>query len=133
EWYAMGLLDLILVQGQDSRLYDKLVRQTGIAGGVSGGINIGLGNMFNYNGPMQWTVAFIHDPTKSREEITAVLDEVIEDVRTNPVSEEELERARTRIRSNLYNFADPTTRFGLVDMLAVGALWEDDPSWINTL
>lgn len=133
EWFAMGLLDLILVQGQDSRLFDKLVRQTGIAGGVSGGINIGLGNMFNYNGPMQWTVAFIHDPSKSREEITAVLEEVIEDVRTNPVTEEELERARTRIRSNLYNFADPSTRFGLVDMLAVGALWEDDPSWINTL
>lgn len=133
EWYAMGLLDMILVQGQDSRLHDKLVRQTGIAGGVQGGINFGLGNMFNYNGPMQWLVAFIHDPSKSHEEITAVLDEVIEDVRTNPVSQEELDRARTRIRSDLYNLADPSTRFGLVDLLAVGALWEDDPAWVNTL
>ncbi len=133
EWYAMGLLDIILVQGQDSRLYDKLVRETAIAGGVSGGINIGLGNMFNYNGPMQWTVAFVHDPSKSREEITAALDAVIEDVRTNPVSAEELQRARTRIRSGLYNLADPSTRFGLVDLLGVGALWEDDPNWVNTL
>ena len=133
EWFAMGLLDQILVQGQDSRLHDKLVRETGIAGSVSGGINIGLGNMFNYNGPMQWTVAFIHDADKSREEITAALDAVIEDVRTNPVGAEELTRARTKIRSNLYNLADPSTRFGLVDLLAVGALWEDDPNWINTL
>ena len=53
----------------------------GIAGGVQGGINIGLGNMYNYRGPMLWTVAFIHDPAKSREEITAALDSVIEDVR----------------------------------------------------
>lgn len=133
EWYAMGLLDIILVQGQDSRLYDKLVRQTGIAGSVSGGVNIGLGNIFNYNGPMQWTVAFVHDPSHSREQITAALDEVIEDVRTRPVSDDELQRALTRVRSSLYNLADPSTRFGLVDLLAVGALWEDDPNWVNTL
>lgn len=133
EWYAMGLLDIILVQGQDSRLYDKLVRQTAITGGVEGGINIGLGHQFNYHGPMQWTVAFVHDPSKSREEITAALDSVIEDVRANPVSREDLERARTQLRSDLYNLADPSTRFGLVDLLAVGALWENDPNWVNTL
>ena len=133
EWFAMGLLDQILVQGQDSRLYQKLVRETGIAGGVQGGINIGLGNMFNYNGPMLWTVAFVHDPGKSREEITAALDSVIEDVRTRPVSQEELDRARTKLRSAFYGIADSGTRFGLVDLLAVGAMWEDDPAWVNGL
>ena len=133
EWYAMGLLDQILVQGQDSRLYQKLVRETGIAGGVQGGINVGLGNMYNYRGPMLWTVAFIHDPAKSREEITTALNSVIEEVRTRPVAAAELERARTKIRSNLYNLADPSTRFGLVDLLAVGAMWEDDPNWVNRL
>ncbi|MGZ8306289.1 MAG: M16 family metallopeptidase, partial [Allosphingosinicella sp.] len=133
EYYAMGLIDQLLVQGQDSRLYQKLVRETGIAGGVQGGINVGLGNMYNYRGPMLWTVAFIHDPAKSREEITTALDSVIEDVRTKPVAAAELERARTKIRSNLYNLADPSTRFGLVDLLAVGAMWEDDPAWVNRL
>ena len=133
EWFAMGVLDQILVQGQDSRLYDKLVRETGIAGGVQGGINIGLGNMYNYNGPMLWTVGFIHDPSKTREQIQAALDSVIEDVRSRPVSADELARARTKIRSNLYNLADPSTRFGLIDLLAVGALWENDPNWVNRL
>jgi zinc protease len=133
EWYAMGLLDQILVQGQDSRLYQKMVRDTGIAGGVQGGMNVGLGNMYNYRGPMLWTVAFIHDPAKSREEITSALNSVIEDVRTKPVAAAELDRARTKIRSNLYNLADPSTRFGLVDLLAVGAMWEDDPNWVNRL
>ena len=133
EWYAMGLLDQILVQGQDSRLFQKLVRDTGIAGGVQGGINIGLGNMFNYQGPMLWTVAFVHDPAKSREEITTALDQVIEDVRSKPVTAEELQRARTKLRSSFYAVADSGTRFGLIDLLAVGALWENDPKWVNRL
>ena len=132
QWYAMGLIDQIVAQGQDSRLYQKLVRETGITSSVQGGINL-LGNMYNYHGPMLWTLGFIHDPSKSREEITAALDSVIEDVRTKPVSAEELERARTKIRSSLYNLADPSTRFGLVDLLAVGAMWEDDPQWVNRL
>src|SRR4051812_11803968 len=43
EWYAMGLIDQILLQGDDSRLYRKLVQQEGIAGELSGGINGDLG------------------------------------------------------------------------------------------
>jgi predicted Zn-dependent peptidase len=133
EWFAMGLLDQILAQGQDSRLYQKLVRERAIAGSLQAGINIGLGNMYNYNGPMLWTVGLIHDPSKSREEITAAIDEVIEGVRTNPVSAEELRRAQTKIRADLYSNIDPATRFGLVDLLAVGAMWENDPKWVNRL
>jgi predicted Zn-dependent peptidase len=133
QWYAMGLLDQILVQGQDSRLYQELVRERAIAGSIQGGINIGLGNMFNYNGPMLWTVAFVHDPGKSREEITAALDRVIEGVRTTPVSAAELQRAKTKVRASLYGAVDPATRFGMVDLLAVGALWENDPTWVNRL
>ena len=133
QWYAMGLLDQILVQGQDSRLYQKLVRDTGITSAVQGGINVGLGNMYNYNGPMLWTVALVHDPSKTPQQITAAVDGVINDVRTKPVTAEELERARTKIRSSLYNLADPSTRFGLIDLLAVGAMWENDPQWVNRL
>ena len=133
EWYAMGLIDQMLGQGQDSRLYQTLVRERGITSSVEAGINIGLGNMFNYNGPMLWTVGLIHDPSSSREEITAALDSVIEDLRTRPVSQQELDRARTKLRSSFYNVMNPATRFGLVDLLAVGAMWEDDPEWLNRL
>jgi predicted Zn-dependent peptidase len=133
QWYAMGLLDQILAQGQDSRLYQKLVRERGITSSVQAGINLGLGNMYNYNGPMQWTVAFMHDQSKSQEEITAALNEVIEGVRTQPVTQDELRRAQTKIRANLYAIADPATRFGIVDLLGVGALWENDPKWVNQL
>jgi zinc protease len=61
EYYAMGLLDQILLQGNDSRLYQALVQERGYTGSVDGGINAFLGNMFNYNGPMLWMGSLIHD------------------------------------------------------------------------
>ncbi len=133
EWYAMGLLDQILVQGQDSRLYQKLVQQTGTASEFSGGINSGLGNMFNYRGPMLWTFSFTHDAGISSANITEDVNDVIEDVRTRPVSEAELARARTKLRSSLYSTIDSPGHLGLVDALAVFALFDDDPGKVNHL
>jgi zinc protease len=132
EWYAMGLIDQILVQGDDSRLSRKLVQETGIAGEVSGGIN-DLGNMFNYRGPMLWSFSFTHDPTHSTAQITKAVDEVIEALRTKPVSAAELERARTKMRSDLYGTIDGGGRVGLIDLLAVYALFDNDPDAVNRI
>ncbi|WP_423601878.1 M16 family metallopeptidase [Sphingomonas sp. MS122] len=131
EWYAMGLIDQMLVKGQDSRLYRKLVAETGIAGEVGGGINFPLGTMFNYQGPMLWSFNFTHDANRSRDEIKAAVDSVIEDLRTKPVSAEELARARTKMRSSLYSTIDGTGRIGLIDLLAVYALFDNDPAKVN--
>ncbi len=131
EWYAMGLIDQMLVKGQDSRLYRKLVAETGIAGEVGGGINFPLGNMFNYQGPMLWSFNFTHDANRGRDEIKAAVDAVIEELRTKPVSAEELARARTKMRSSLYSTIDGTGRIGLIDLLAVYALFDNDPAKVN--
>ena len=50
EYYAMGLLDQILVQGDNSLLSQKLVKDKGYTSNVNGGINY-LGNMFNTKAP----------------------------------------------------------------------------------
>jgi zinc protease len=133
DWYAMGLLDQVLVQGDDSRLKQKLVNETGITGDVSGGINADLGNMFNYRGPMLWSFNFTHDPGKSDKEITAAINQVIEDVRTRGVTQEELDRARTKLRSQLYAGIDSQGKLGLVDLLAVYALFDNDPGAVNRI
>lgn len=132
EWYAMGLLDQILLQGEDSRLYKKLVQETGITGSVDGGINL-LGNMFDYNGPMLWAVSFVHDAGRDPKDITALIEGVLADVRDNPVSQEELDRARTKIRSGLYDLVDSGTRFGLINLLAAYALFDNNPAGINNI
>lgn len=133
EWYAMGLIDQMLVKGQDSRLYRKLVADTGIAGEIGGGINYPLGTMFNYQGPMLWSFSFTHDANRSRDEIKAAVDSVIEDLRSKPVSAEELNRARTKMRSSLYSTIDGQGRIGLIDLLAVYALFDHDPDRVNQI
>ncbi|MDP5281285.1 pitrilysin family protein [Sphingomonas sp. DG1-23] len=133
EWYAMGLIDQILLQGDDSRLYTKLVQQTGIAGEIGGGINGDLGNMFNYRGPMLWSFSFTHDPTHTPAQITKAVDEVIEELRSKPVTAAELARAKTKMRSDLYGEIDGSGRIGLVDLLAVHALFDNDPQAINRI
>ncbi|MHA1543635.1 MAG: M16 family metallopeptidase [Alphaproteobacteria bacterium] len=132
EYYAMGLLDLILLQGEDSRLYQKLVKEKGISSSVFGGINM-LGNMYNYSGPMLWAAGLIHSPEHSPEDIVAAVDEVIDEVKVNGVTQEEVDRALRKLRSGLYDTIGSTTRIGLVDLLASFALFDDDPSRINNL
>ena len=69
EYYAMGLLDQILLQGEDSMLFQELVKNKNYTSGLSGGINGYLGNMFNYNGPMLFSVDMIHDDKFNAQEI----------------------------------------------------------------
>ena len=132
EHFAFGLIDAILLQGSAARLNIDLVQQRGYADSVFGGINL-LGNMFNYDGPMQWIAALLHDPTTSTEDIVAAFDQNIERIRREPVTQAELDRARRKIRSELYDLMSSGTRLGLVDLLACFALFDDDPSRVNRL
>ena len=96
EYWAMGLIDQILLQGDDSRLTEVLVKAEGVTGDVQGGINDLLGNMYNYEGPMLWLVWFYHDADTPADSILALIDEVIEQARTQPVDAETLARARVQ-------------------------------------
>jgi len=133
EWYAMGLIDQILAQGRDSRLYDALVQRTGLTSDVSAGINWGLGNMFNYEGPMLWMLAVYHDTDKSADSLLNVLDVEIESLRTTPVDSATLSRARTKMRSSLYSIVEEFSGLGKLDLLASFALFDNDPEKINEL
>jgi predicted Zn-dependent peptidase len=133
EYYAMGLLDQILLQGNDSLLYRALVQRSGLTGNVSGGINTGLGNMFNYDGPMLWQASLFHDADTSADDILTELEKVLEQVRSNPVDQETLDRAMVKMRSNLYDIMGGMFGFGRADLMASFALFDDDPSRINSL
>jgi len=132
EYWAFGLIDQILVQGEDSWLYQRLVQEDGFTAGVDGDINP-LGNMYNYAGPMLWTVSLYHDPDVSADDIMAAADDVVEQIRTTPVDEETLARARTKLRSSLLDSIEGIFGFGRADLLASFALFDDDPSRINRI
>lgn len=129
EYYALGLIDQMLLQGQDSRLYESIVKGKGYAANVSGGINY-LGNMFNYKGPMLWMFDMIHDPNVPADSIIAVSDKTINELRSN-VTQADIDLAIVKMKSLLYdNFG---SLFLKADLLACFALFDNDPSLINSL
>ncbi|NMM48507.1 M16 family metallopeptidase [Marinigracilibium pacificum] len=132
EYYAMGLLDQILVQGDNSLLYKELVKEKAYTGNVSGGINY-LGNMFNYNGPMQWMFNLTYDNTTSADSVINSVDVVIADLQKNGVSQEMLDQAIIKIRSQLYDDLGSFFGVGRADLLCSFALFEDNPSKINSI
>jgi zinc protease len=132
EYFAMGLLDQILVQGRDSRLYRRLVQEKGLTAGIGASMN-GLGNMFNIKGPTLYTLNMIHDNDKPAETLIAEIEAEVQRLQNEPVSKEELDRAVTKMRSQLYSIWEGFVGFGRADMLASFALFYDDPQWINRL
>ena len=132
EYYAMGLIDQLLVQGDDSLLYQELVKHRAFTGEVTGGINL-LGNMFNYKGPMLWTVSLIHDSASTPDDIVGAMESVIVPLRTKPVDQALLDRALVKFRSSLYDDLGALNGFGRADMLASFALFDDNPSRINDI
>jgi len=132
EYYAMGLIDQILIEGDDSFEYQELVQKRGLTAAVNGGINY-LGNMFNYKGPMLFMADLRFDPGTQADAIVKAWDGAIEPLRTKPVDKEILERARVKLRSGLYDSMGAVGGFGLADLLASFALFDDNPARINTL
>jgi predicted Zn-dependent peptidase len=133
EYFAMGLLDQILVEGEDSMLYQELIKNKNYASGLNGGINSGLGNMFNYNGPMLFDVNLIHDDKFTSQQILASADAVIQQVQDKPVPQAVIDRAIVKLRSGLYDTMTQFGGFGRADLLASYALFDDKPDNINQI
>jgi zinc protease len=127
----MGLIDQILIQGQDSRLHEALVQKRGLTGSVDGGANPLLGNMFDVKGPTLWTIYMIHDADKSADEILKVIDEEITRLQNTPLTKAELEVALVKRRSQLFSEQEELVRFGRANLLASYALFDDEPGMIN--
>ena len=133
EYYAMGVLDQILLQGEDCMLREALVRQHGMTSSVDGGINDALGNMFDYNGPMLWEASLFHDNGVAPEAIMAVVDSVVNVVSSRAVDQATLDRAIVKFRSSFYSMTSEQFGFGRANLIAAFALFDDDPSRINSI
>jgi predicted Zn-dependent peptidase len=130
EYYAMGLIEQLLVQGDDSKLHQALVQEKGYTGGVGGGINY-LGNMFDYNGPMLWMSHLIHDSTVKADDIIAEYDKAIAGL--DKVTQPDLNLAMIKKRSQLYDDIGGSFGIGKLNILASFALFDDKPSMINSI
>ena len=131
-FFAMTVIDRLVLQGDDSWIPRALVRDAGIADAVGGGANV-LGNMFTYQGPMLWTVAVNFDSLSAQTAIVDSIQATLDRLRTHPVSAEALRLAQQKARSSFYDILDYLSGFGRADLLASLALFDDRPQEINGL
>src|SRR5690606_39171453 len=134
EYYAMGLLDQVLLQGDDALLKQELVNRRGYTGDVDGGINF-LGHMLNAQTPLLWTAALFHDSEVSPDAIVEASDAVIEPVRETPLDAATFERALVKTRSGVYRTLNMSgyPHVGRVDLLCCFELFEGDAGLINDI
>ncbi len=132
EYFAMGLIDQIMAQGDDSLLYQELVKKRGYTGDIGGAINE-LGNMFDYDGPMLYTLSLFHDAAVAPELILTSVDAVVRRLQSKPIEQSLLVRGITKMRSHLYDIMTEFGGFGRADLMACYALFDDDPSQIDNL
>ena len=101
-YFAMGLLDQLLLQGDDSLLHQELVIKKGLTGHIGGGINF-LGHMFNARTPLLWTSSLIYDETTNPDEILEAFDQVLENVLNEHISKRRIidyfDNNKTRMNS----------------------------------
>jgi zinc protease len=132
EYYAMGLLAQMLIQGDDALFRQELVQKRGLTDSVEGGINL-LGNMFDYQGPMLLSANLTFDTATKPDTVLSSIDSVVEPLRSKPVDQKTLDRALVKLRSDLYDTMGEFSGFGLMDLLASFALFDDDPGRVNAL
>src|SRR3984885_8572802 len=115
----------LLHNGQASRLYQYLVKEKQVATEVQGGVNWPLGTLLEYSGPTLLTSFIIYPANLKGNDVIAAYDTAIESLaRTGPKADE-LERVRSKIRSDWYDQLEiPLTR---ASTLAHAAMLDGDP------
>jgi predicted Zn-dependent peptidase len=135
DFFALSLLDPLLVSDESAKLYQALIKENQIASNVTGGFNYGLGNNFDYNGPMLYAFRVDYRPDLKGPDVLKVVDKVISAVQEHGITEDELRQAKVNFRSsfleNLEGGGIPG--FGRADLLAALALYDDNPNRINTI
>jgi len=80
---------------------------------------------------MIWTSYLIYDKTIPTDSIIHEFDQAVAEL--DSVSQEDVDLALVKVRSDLYDIIDRQSGVGRADLLASFALFDDDPSRINSL
>jgi zinc protease len=132
DFFALTLLDPLLVSDESAKLYQALIKENQIASDVQGGFNL-LGNNFDYNGPMLYTFRVDYRPDLKGADVLKVVDKVINAVQEHGITDNELKQAKVNLRSSFLENLESGSGFGRADLLAALALYDDDPNRINTI
>jgi predicted Zn-dependent peptidase len=134
DFFALSVLDPLIVGDESAKLYQRLVRTDRLAMSVIGAFNF-LGNNWDVKGPMLFTMRVDYFNDKTAAQVLEAIEAVLGEVRTKGVTEAELTQAKTALRSAFLEEMEGgmMPRFGRANLLAAFALFDDDPRRINTI
>ena len=123
DWYALDVAGDVLVRGQSSRLYQKLVREKQMAVNVFGGPD-------SRRGPSLFTFGVTLRPGVDPAAVEAAIYEEIERVKKEPVTQKEIEKIFMQNRRTRAQSLTGTLQRAI--QLAEAAVDQNDPNFVNT-
>jgi predicted Zn-dependent peptidase len=121
----------LLHNGQASLLYQDLVKGKQVALSVDGGANWPLGNPFEYDGPTLLTSFIVYSPKFKEIEVVSAYDAVIAGLAAKGPTSSEIDRIRTKMRSDWYGQLEiPVDR---ASVLAHATLFDGNPQRVNEI
>ena len=122
DFYALQVLSAVLQGGQSSRLYQKLVKEKELVSGVGGFMDEKRGvGAFYTNATLR--------PGAKTEDIEAAVYAEIERLKTEPIADWELQKAKNTTRRNLINGLQSS----IARAITIGqySVYYNDPNLIN--
>ncbi|MBZ5527396.1 MAG: hypothetical protein LAN71_05790 [Acidobacteriia bacterium] len=94
-----------------------------------------MGDVFDYNGPMQMVTRIMHKPEISDAATLEEFDSVIREIQEHGLAADELEPLKIKFRSDYYSMLEGgmMPRYGLMHLLACFTLFDGDPQLVNTI
>ncbi len=123
DFYSLTLASDLLLEGDSSRFYQRLVKDDESVVGIQGG-------MGERRGPSSLYVFAIPKPGHPTEEIRRSIDEEIEKLATDGPTEEEMEKLRNTMLNDAVRGRQSTLY--RAQRLAEYALYDGDPHFLNT-
>ena len=120
---ALTVMATILSGGRSGRFYEAIVREKQLATNVSAGSG-------ESRGPGLFNVVGMTQPGKSVADLEAAIDTEIEKLKTGPIADWEIEKARTGARSGFVNSVGSSLQRAV--LLSQYAMFYDKPDLINT-
>jgi zinc protease len=120
---AIDVLATILSGGRSARFYEAIVRQKQLSSGVSAFAQ-------ESRGPGLFRVVGVALPGKTLAELEVAIDAEIERLKTEPIADWEMEKARTSARRAFVNSLGSS--FSKAVQLSQDALFYNEPGRINT-
>jgi predicted Zn-dependent peptidase len=130
EYYAMVLMDVVLTGGDSSRFNQELVKGKQSVLQYQAEAGWPFQSSTDYVDPGFYSMFLLHKPNFTGKQIVDQAQEVIDQVAAKGVPAEELERARTFLRSARINQMQST--MNRAQLLGKYAVLDGDPSVINT-